>query len=219
MEIKWVLLIVIILIPIIGYMDFRNTLRELVSTLNFSEEFLNNLNNYFQCKGNDNISYDWLLQNSGRIQKKLGLIGIAAHYKPPFANYTYSNYQIIINTLPSLRQSIHSSNHLAYDYYMMIWDTIQRFIGEIKEEIEVIEPKFKNPVNLFFNGVSYLLSLPFRILQWVGLISSSVISTIEKTSIFKLLALLVSLIGLIASIIEIIDGWDRILQILSFMKR
>lgn len=212
MEFKWIILILIILIPIIGFFYIRVQLDTLNKNLQFSEEFLGKFDKFIQSKGMDDFSYEWLLRNSGRMQKKLGLIGIAVQYKPPFANYYYTNYQIIINTLPLLRQSIDASSSLAYDYYMSIWETLQRFIGEINEEKEIIIKKIKNPLILFFTGVSYILSFPIRVLQWVGIISSSVVTDVEKTSIFKFLALLISLIGLIASILEIIDGWDRITQ-------
>lgn len=72
----------------------------------FANEFRDNFISYCNSQGEYHARFDWLMRHSNRMQTDMGTYGIYGSYKPPFANYAYTNYPIILNMLPELRSYI-----------------------------------------------------------------------------------------------------------------
>ena len=68
-------------------------------------DFLSRLQDYVQSQGKDGEAYAWLTHRANRVQSTMGAAGISHGYKPPFENFMYREYAIILNMLPELRQS------------------------------------------------------------------------------------------------------------------
>ncbi len=208
----WSLLFILFAI-IIGFIDIWDKKKKLKNNIQFSDSFLIKLEDYVTSEGKDITPYDWMISHSRHMQIILGPIGVARHYIPPFANYKIPNYELIINTLPVLRQNMVFPSQLAYEYYRLIKEPILSYIGELDENQGKIINELRNPIVWFFTGISLLLSLPLRILQWAGLISSLFISNLEKNRLYKIFSSVVGIISFLASIISIIDGWDKVILI------
>ena len=210
----WFSISILIVAIIIGFLSVRNDDKRIKDNLESANIFLLKLEEYVQSQGKNNLSYDWLIIDSPKMQLILGEIGIAAKYKPPAANYVVSNYPVIVNTLPDLRQAIENRYSWAYEDYMTIRETILRYKGTLENREKHLSRSLKNPLIWFFTGISQILSIPFQILSWAGLLSSNSITSIKKSFIYKIFSGLIGLIELIGSIISIFNGWDKV--ILSF---
>lgn len=87
----------------------------------------------------DGETYYWLTNRVSKIQSHLGFFGVMG-YQPPHLNYIDRNYQIIINTLPEMR------NMTAYPSMINACeDALIRYIGYLDDGIEIYMNQLKNP--------------------------------------------------------------------------
>lgn len=214
----WWSILFLLVTTTIGFMYVKNASKHTQNCIAFADEFLLKVEEYVQSKGEDILSYEWLITNSSQMQSALGIMGIAEQYKPPFANYMIPNYAIIVNTLPELRQAIERRSRIAYEDYITIRETILRYIGVVNQQKSKFEKNLKNPLIWFFRGMTQILSFPFYILQWAGLLSSDFISRLERSVIYKILSGFVGLVGFIGSIVSIVVEWDSIVLFLRYIQ-
>ena len=185
--------------------------RKLIKKSNFASEYLRR----FQLFKNsydtdfDGETYYWLTNRVSKIQSYLGIFGVIMEYQPPFSNYIHRNYQIIINTLPEMRNRTGDSSMIN-----ACEDALIRYIGYLDDAIENSINQLMNPFKWLRKGVQSIISLPFFILYWLGLISSSYVEKIINNPIFKLISGFITLIGFISSIVTIILGWEAIVNLI-----
>lgn len=183
-----------------GRRDFTNEYRE---------EFIKFCNDYMQTS-QAGSEYVWLLQNSTTIQRQMGRFGTMT-FKPPFANYQYTNYPLLINTIPKFRDgSIHQAEIGFVD------DSLLRYLKKLDDLVNLAEKDLHNPVIWFRQGIRLVLGLPFYLLDWFGLIDSGTTERLIGNSFFKFISNFSAFITFISGLITIAVGWD---QTLIFIKK
>ena len=195
---------------VVGLIRLLAYRRELESKRQFAHEFLSSLVRYVKSQGADYEAYAWLVQRLPRMQTHLGILGIAASYRPPFANYAFSNYQIVVNTLPELRRSLQSpfSNRVALDYVAIIQECVLRHLGSLDDQQERTAQDLRNPMIWFREGIQFLLIVPALMLSWMGLITSANAVRLRASATFRLLSALVAIAGFVGAVIGIVTDWE-----------
>lgn len=115
----------------IGFLRVNYYCNHLLEVKSFARDFLEQLSIYLSSNGSDGKAYSWLTLKSNKMQNQLGSAGIMAAYKPPCANFQYSNYPIILNMLPDLRNALKDSyalGRLAEQYAATIQEVIIRHV-------------------------------------------------------------------------------------------
>lgn len=177
-----------------------------------AQEYLVRLGHYISSGGSDTASYSWLTQRAPAMQRQLGATGIMTAYRPPAANFQYTNYPILLNMLPELRKAFADSyvlERLASEYGATLQEVMLRHLGDIDQYDTKLAKKLRNPFIWLREGVRTTLAFPLYLLQWFGLTSESVTSTVTGNIIFRFLSSLAVVIGFIGSIVTIVLGWEQ----------
>ena len=165
--------------------------------------------------GNDTITYGWLLLRSNKMQNLLGPQGIIHHFKPPFANYAYKNYPVILNMIPEVRKFIGGiSVKYAHEYAITIRECIIRYAGTLEDLADILYKELFNPFIWIRETFQIVTALPFFLLNWFGIISTSALRSITSNILFKLSSGFIAVVGFLSAIIGIITGWDKFVVIL-----
>lgn len=210
----WAILGGIFVIVIIGLVSILREIHSLNQDVEFLIEFINKLTDYTNSFGMDHSIYDWLIENSIKTQKLLGGWGIIID--KPAGSFTYiPNIPIIVQYLPELREALQTKSSEVVYYYSQLRESVLRYKGVIQEQTETLHRRLKNPFIWLFTGVSFIISLPFILLYWVGLISDSGMTKIRRHWIIRLISAMVGIIGLISSLITIIGEWDKVISFLG----
>lgn len=125
-------------IIVTGFVVLRKSYVLTQEKLDFTSEyrnqfvsFVNNFNktyNRFERRGEvDHEKYVWLTKNANKMQGILGQTGLM-EYIGPFQQYTISNYNIIINTIPKFRD-----NTITDFDINSADDCLLRYIGIVEE--------------------------------------------------------------------------------------
>lgn len=196
----------------LGLISLLADIRESGLRLSFALEFNEKLHQYIESRGNDGESYGWLIHRSNKMQNHMGSTGVFASFKPPYANYVYNNYPIILNMVPALQRTF-SDNYLAtsqvaQSYAANLLETSVRHIGNIEDRREAVVSKIKNPFVWFATGVQLVLSIPVRMLGWFGVVGNTAVAFITSSLLFKFVAALVGLIGFASSVVGLATGWE-----------
>jgi hypothetical protein len=193
-----------------GFAGILARLRRLNGWEAFAKEYLAKLVEYVKSGGRNQEAYTWLTYRSGRMQSQLGPRGIFAAYKPPFAQFQYTNYPVIVNMLPELKRSIENDilAEQADQYATTIRDTLVRYLGALDDQRTTYLSQIRNPIIWLKEGVQILFTLPFSLLTWTGLIGNRVLSVITNSVLFRVVSAIGSTIGLLSAIIGIVLGWD-----------
>ena len=204
---------VFILIAFIGFFSLLGDLKRYAKRVAFANEFLNKFRELSQNQGIDYKIYTWLIHRSPKIQIEMGEYGIAHSFRPPYSNYMYSSYPIILNVIPEIRKWIEddtfSRNVRTINEYMaLVNESLIRYIGSIDDDLDELRKEIKNPIIWFRKGFSWILLLPFSIFYWLGITGSSFVERISQNPIFKMIAGLITLLGGISTIMAIVMGWD-----------
>ncbi|OGU10272.1 MAG: hypothetical protein A2075_21740 [Geobacteraceae bacterium GWC2_58_44] len=156
------------------------------------------------------------------MQRQLGRTGILAAFRPPFADFQYTNYQILLNMLPELRKAFVDSyalGRLASEYGATVQETMLRHLGEIDECETNLGKEVRNPFVWLREGARTILAIPLYLLQWFGIISESITDKVTGNFIFRMLSSVAVIVGFIGSVITIVLGWEqfsRMMNISSF---
>jgi hypothetical protein len=163
-------------------------------------------------------SYDWLIHRSVKMQHTMGAYGVFAHFKPPYQNYAYPNYQIIVNTIPLIHQSIttYGLESLTYDYTILVHEAILRHIGVMEDERECLHRDMKNPFTMLRECMQSVLSLPLFILFSFGLLNHQIYDAISSSRILKIVA---GLIGFLGTVVGLATEWEQFVNIIKMAIR
>jgi len=156
------------------------------------------------------------------MQNDMGSQGILSNYRPPYQNFMFKNYPIILNMIPELRAAFDDIllSKLAGQYSSALQESIVRHIGSIEDFLDRQRGELKNPIIWTREGVRSLAGIPANFLGWIGLISSSTAWRINSSLIFKIFSGALSLIGFVSAIITIALGWDQFLTLIdSIIKK
>lgn len=204
-------IVLLFIFIIVGLFNLVNDYRKVIIKRNFAIEYLHKFQKFRESHSADfsGETYYWLTKHVSQMQSQLGFFGVV-DYQPPCSNYINRNYQVIVNTLPEMRnRNAHSSMINACE------DALIRYIGHLDNVFESSINQLKNPFKWLQTGVQLTISLPFFILYWLGLISLYYVEKITDNFIFKLISGFITLASLIASIITIVLGWDRFVNLMQ----
>jgi hypothetical protein len=184
----------------------------------FSEEFMRKLKAYVESSGRDNESYAWLTHRSSKMQKILGVYGVYASCRPPYADFLFQKYPAILNMLPELRNTLEddvlSRGNLAHQYADSLQDMILRYIGVLEDRESEFFKYIRNPVIGFREGIRIIVALPLTILEWLGALSDKTVSALISSKGFGLLTAFISLVGFVSAVMGIVLGWNQFQAIL-----
>ncbi len=199
------------IVIIIGFVNILFDHQKLIKKMNFASEYLTKFQQFknLYTTNFDGETYYWLTYHVPKIQLQLGSFGIGG-YQPPFANYIHTNYPIIINVLPEMRNGTADSSMINGCEEALI-----RYIGFLEDYTEKSMNQMKNPLKWFLEGVKLIISSPFLVFYWLGLISLSCVEKIRNNYIFQIFSGFIALSELIASIITIIIGWEKFVNLIQ----
>lgn len=198
-------------------------LKTVTENIAFEDEFISNLKQFVDQR--DMNTYGWLIHRSAKMQNTMGSYGIFTHFRLPYANYSYQNYQIITNIIPLIQQNFvnaeeaftthrYGIENQAYNYTNMVHEAILRHIGVLEDEKEKLENDIKNPLSIFRNGMQSILRLPFLILFSFGLLNRQKYDSTLSSGIYKVGSSIFSLMGFIGMIVGLVTGWEQFVKII-----
>lgn len=209
---------VFILIGIIvfGFVTKLIELNDIIKRTNFTNDYRNKfielINGITSKKFFDQQLYYELTLDVKSMQYELGSDGIA-HITDNLKGFSSSNYQLLINFLPELRNVLREQDNtiMMYRYNQSAQDCDDMFIrhlGTLSEQEKSIRKNLLNPFSCFADGVKFIVSLPILILHWLGIISGITARKIRHNWFIKLLNIILTLVGFISSLMSIIMGWN-----------
>lgn len=188
----------------------------------FAEEFRGQFLDWANSSGQNQQAYNWMILNSHRMQGEMGGYGLYASFKPPFANFAYKNYPIILNMIPELRQHIDRSdglmrlgNQMIDSYGKAIDETLLRYIGSLEDAARRTLGEVRNPFAWLRSGVELVVSMPLLMLSGFGLFGARTVQLVQGSLAFRLVTALVALAGLASSIVTVLAGWDQTVKIIG----
>lgn len=176
-------------------------------------EYMEHLRTYTQSRGNDYESYGWLMHRSNKMQMQLGASGIYSSYRPPYANFQYSNYPIILNILPDLRNaledSILSDSPVVHQYSRALQDALVRHLGSLHDHDELNNKALHNPVIWIREGVRVITALPLTLLGWLGALSEATVVRLTSGRFFKGISAFAATVGFVSAVMGVALGWEQ----------
>jgi hypothetical protein len=209
----FLLALMIVGITILGFCKIYWSINRLKIRNDFIQSYLNIFNGF--CVENtqgafDNEKYVWLTKNVGKVQSELGFDGIVYNYQPPYTNYAYSKYQLIINTLPQIRTGQAYNQDIA-----SCEDALLRHLGSLREMEDSYINCLKNPFVWLREGINLIITFPIRMAYWFGVFRYSYLVKMTNNILIKILSFTIGIIGLVSSVITIVMGWTDFVSLIK----
>lgn len=203
----------------IGVYKLLTRRKRLIEKEKFSIEYLTRVRKYLDSRGRDGDAYGWLIHQSVKMQSYMGQLGLI-DFKPPASNYYIKNYQLILNGVSELKRAFAEDQFfttikLADEYGSMLTESIVRYHGVLDEGLKDVARELRNPFILFREGVQTILSLPFYILDWLGLGGNVVMNSTIGRLFIRVLTGIVSIIAFVSAVVSLFVGWGSFLNILE----
>jgi hypothetical protein len=207
-----VLISVLISLMTLGYFSLLRKRKNLIAKHTFTTEYLNKFGEFSnQILNQEKLSdqlYIWLTKNVDKMQEMLGLAGMV-QYRPPFAKYIITNYQILINTLAQVPNGMAEEDDIRFCLNLML-----RFVGVLEGSEKDINKNLRNPLVWFLEGVRLVITSPLYLLYSFGLLGSSTVERISESPFARFISGIIALIGFLASLVQILQGWDDVVKLL-----
>ena len=204
-------IVIFVAIALLGFVSFIRARHRLTARIELAYEFNAKLNSYAESQGRDRDAYAWLVHRSSKVQTQLGEMGLMT-FKPPFANFQYRNYPVVLNFLPQLRREFESDfsprGHADY-YCTTMQECLIRYSGALEDASNVFMRSLRNPADWLREGARVLLAIPFSTLAWTGLLSQEVVAGMTKAKTFGVVSAVAALIGFTSAVIDITLGWEQ----------
>lgn len=196
----------------VGYTFYGiNKLSErLQYTQKYRDEFLKLCEQIKKDKIDEQTYYN-LAHDMNKIQLELGVDGIISVYYDPLKGIRMNNYPIFLNFFNDLRTELTCYCILEDRINLSIGtcnDALIKHIGQLDNTIEYRKSKIKNPFYCFSKGVSLIVSLPIKLLEWCEIINQKSSDKILSSKIYKVINNIIVIINLLSDIITITTGWD-----------
>jgi len=212
---------IIIVFTIILSIGIYNVLKQyftLSKKIKFTEKYLDkfvqlcnsydeNIYNRNQSPIYDRELYIWLTLHVNKITWIMGKMGETHYFN---RGLQVSNYSLLLNTLPKFRDrtldqfDINSSQ-----------DCLLRFIGVKIEQMDYASKDIWNPLIWFREGMREIVSSPFTLLHFFGLIKSPAMISIKNSGLIKIISAIFSVIAAVSGIVTIITGYAPSLKFLK----
>lgn len=170
--------------------------------------YMDSLAQFTASRGTDMSAYQWLVEKSVRMQEEMGYWGKMAGYRPPFANYMYKDYAVVVNLIPEIRRQYGFGDGQEEQYLALLADSLLRYKGALEEKLHSCGRAIRNPFIWLREGVQWVLLMPAYVLTWLGLIRTSTVTRVAVSAVHKSFTGLVALVGLFSTIMSIVVGWD-----------
>jgi hypothetical protein len=209
-------ILVLVLLMLVGLIKELLWKRRVIARREFCIQFSDRLGDYVASRGSDVEAYGWLTHRASRMQREMGSAGIVHTFRPPFANFAYQNYPIVLNMLPELRRwATDSPRPLDQfrEYAAALHEALIRYDGQLVDALEHSQKQLWNPFVHLREGVQFVLLLPFRILGWLGFGGETLQSRLAGMMLVRVLSALVALATLIASLVTVISGGEQAVSI------
>lgn len=221
---KLIPIFIVLGIIILGFIMKLIEVRDIIKRINFTNDYhskfiklINEIQS--QKKFNQNLYYE-LTSDVKAMQEELGSDGVYAHVTDNLNGFSATNYQMLINFLPELRNVLndYSNSVMMIRYDQSAKDCDDMFIRHIGT-LNRLEKSYKknlfNPFSCFSSGMRFIVSLPILILHWFGFISPESTRKAKRNWFIKFLSFIVTLAGFISAIISIFIGWNDFIQIVT----
>lgn len=221
---KLIPVLILICIIVVGFvmkmLELKDIYKRTEFTNNYRKNFIDFVNTLFSAKSFNQKLYYELTSDVKAMQYELGADGIFAHAIDGLKGYSTSNYQLLINFLPELRNAV---NEMDNSIIMMRCsqsvgdcdDMFVRHLGSLKEYNERVRKNLFNPFSCFSEGVKSIVALPVLLLNWLGFLSDEHTKKIRRSWVVSVLNFVVVLLGLIGSVVTIALGWEQFLQMIN----
>jgi hypothetical protein len=211
-----VVLLVLVTLLVIGAARTLLSWRHVKGRLAFTNEYLRRykrlLESYVPRGPNarlDEAEYDWLVARMNRMQRELGVRGVAPSYKPPYVNIVYSNYAMLTNTLPQI--GVGKAHH--HDY-MWCQDVLLAHAGDLEHAEREHFKRLFNPLIWLTEGSRAIIQLPLWIARQSGLLGGTRYARAAESRATSILTFVLALATFLASLVTIILGWDEVIATL-----
>ena len=184
--------------------------KRLQYTKKYRDEFLQFCKQIKDGKIEDQTYYN-LVHDVKRIQFELGIDGIISVYCDPETGFQTNNYAIFLNFFNELRINLTCYCVLEDRINLSIGtcdEALIKHIGQLETTIEYRKNKIKNPFYCFSKGISCIISLPIKFLEWCEIINKKSSDKILSSKIYKAINNIIVIINLLSAIITITTGWD-----------
>jgi len=216
---RFQIILILIVIALIGWLQLIYKSRRVNKKEKFAVEYLNKFKKYIESQGKDNDAYGWMIYESVKMQRQLGILGIMLNYKPPGANYMHKNYQVLMNMLPELHRTLNSDllvfSRLVSDYGQVLQEMLVRHLGVLNEDRNDIKSEMQNPFKAFRSGIQFVLLLPAYIVNWFGLTTDSLLWRLSRNTLFKIISGIVAIVGFISAVVSLVLGWKEFIIIVK----
>lgn len=212
----------------VGFINLQISLRKIVVESIYYNDFSNHYFLFLQSLHLNQIDYkeyQWLIVNSPKMQRNLGIFGVMSNFID--GRYQYRNLQILVNLLPQIREAYETTrsyNALSFDFDRLkgftnvITESLLRYEGDLSERDEATRNRLKNPFIWFREGVQWVVTLPIQLLYWTGVINYVVLSRLSNNWFVKFLNFLIIIIGLASSIVTLVTGYNPFIEIMRKLK-
>jgi hypothetical protein len=180
---------------------------------------------YYNTSCQNQTEYYWLIGHSSQIQEAMGEHGILHSFRPPYANYVFREYPIVLNMLPEVRRLASDnqfgfSDNLIQQYAQTLDEALVRHIGSFERLQNQLTKDRRNPVVWFREGMRFWVGSPIILLGWLGVLSAQTVRRSTSGFAFRLLAASVSVIAFISTVFTITLGWrDMEKLLLTWLTR
>ncbi len=205
-------------LTVVGFFSLLRSLKAVGELRHFTVQFQQFFRRWFNSGRQDWEAYQWLIANSGRIQREMGTYGEMAHFSDGRVQVT--NYPLLYNAIPTIRD-LSAHNDFGLEFARINWfgervdEALIRYGGALDEQERDVRALLRNPLVWFREGVRLVLALPFSLLWWLGIFSAASLAALTQGRTFRLSAGLVALIGFIAAIFGIVSGWHDMTEFIS----
>ena len=222
MQYRLIPILITFLVILLGFVNrvinANSIMKRREFTLAFRNSFISMANSFFETGRMQNNLYANVIHDVDAIQEELGNDGVIADYIDRLHGIQGRNYQLFVNVIPEIREAegLRDDSIVMGRISQLIGfcdDALQRHIGNLDRELDSERKGFFNPFKCFGAGVKFIIELPFLILYWCGLVSTSTICATRGSYTFKIISSIVTFVGLISSIITIVIGWNEVTEI------
>ena len=199
----------VLLVFAAGFIEVIRSILNLQERRDFLFDFRKKLIEWYNGNCEDQALYNEIIYNSPKAQQFVGGWG-TTHFQPPFKNYIYKNWDIILNAIPMINnyRKEYVLHGQADDFMRMVDESLLRCIGDLDEKLKKRRRELRNPIRWLVRGGNMIVSFPIIIFLEFGLISSKIVGVIKNSLLFNLFVFASTALGLIAAVVTIVLGWD-----------
>jgi len=183
--------------------------------IEYSSKFNEFVANIYSNDKFDNKGYSWLVSKSDKIQNKLGIFGLISY---EYFGNPYENMAVLLNyigDISSVKNNMFKDNQILVFQAQACENAFLRYHSKLMEQLEDHKRMLLNPFACLSMGIRIIISLPFNILNSIGLISNDSVEKISNGFIMKIIGGLLSLFTILSGTITIVVGWETFIEIIK----